>query len=150
MLRSYKICSLVLILLLTINISVAQDKRGIGLFPFENLSKENKYDWISFGFDYLLSNKLSNIAAYYVPEKNIINKALANAGFGARKIDGEMVYHVGKSAGINIGISGNYYTNGKNLTVNVSFVNAFNGSTIFSKEYQNTFNDMLLGALTLK
>jgi tetratricopeptide (TPR) repeat protein len=142
MLRSYKICSLVLILLLTVNISTAQDKRGIGLFPFENLSKEKKYEWISFGLDYLLSNKLSNIAAYYVPEKNIIDKALADAGYGSRKIDGEMVYHVGKSAGINIGISGNYYTNGKNLTVNVSFVNAFNGATIFSKEYQNKFDDM--------
>jgi tetratricopeptide (TPR) repeat protein len=142
MLRSSKICSLVLILLFSFNISSAQDKRGIGLFPFENLSKEKKYEWISFGFDYLLSNKLSNIAAYYVPEKNVINKALANAGYGKRKIDGEMVYHVGKSAGINIGISGTYYTNGTTLTVNVSFVNAFNGATIFSKEYNNSFSEM--------
>jgi tetratricopeptide (TPR) repeat protein len=142
MLRSYKICSLVLVLLLTFNISFAQDKRGIGLFPFENLSKEKKYEWISFGFDYLLSNKLSNIAAYYVPEKKIIDKALADAGYGQRKIDGEMVYHVGKAAGINIGITGNYYTNGKALTVNVNFINAFNGASIFSKEYKNNFNDM--------
>jgi tetratricopeptide (TPR) repeat protein len=142
MLRSYKICSLVLVLLLFFDISSAQDKRGIGLFPFENLSKEKKYEWISFGFDYLLSNKLSNIAAYYVPEKKIINKALADAGYGQRRIDGEMVYHVGKSAGINIGISGNYYTNGKNLNVNVSFINAFNGASIFSKEYTSSFGDM--------
>ena len=110
MLRSSKICSLVIIFLFSFNISSAQDKRGIGLFPFENLSKENKYEWISFGFDYLLSNKLSNISSYYVPEKNVINKALANAGYGEKKINGEMVYHVGKSAGINIGISGTYYT----------------------------------------
>jgi len=142
MLRSYKICSLVLVLLLVINNSSAQDKRGIGLFPFENLSKDEKYEWISFGFDYLLSNKLSNVAAYYVPEKKIIIKALADAGFGQRKIDGEMVYHVGKAAGVNIGISGNYYTNGNNLNVNVNFVNAFNGATIFSKEYKNSFSEM--------
>jgi tetratricopeptide (TPR) repeat protein len=142
MLRSYKICSLVLALLLVIDNSSAQDKRGIGLFPFENLSKDKKYEWISFGFDYLLSNKLSNIAAYYVPEKKIISKALAEAGFGQRKIDGEMVYHVGKTAGVNIGISGNYYTNGKSLNVNVNFVNAFNGATIFSKEYNKSYSDM--------
>jgi tetratricopeptide (TPR) repeat protein len=142
MLRSYKICSLVLVLFFSLNISSAQDKRGIGLFPFENLSKEKKYEWISFGFDYLLSNKLSNIAAYYVPEKKIINKALSDAGYGKRRIDGEMVYHVGKSAGINIGISGNYYTNGKTLIVNVSFINAFNGASIFSKEYKNSFSEM--------
>ena len=142
MLRSYKICSLVLILILLLSTSYAQDKRGIGLFPFENLSNDKKYDWISFGFEYLLSNKLSNIAAYYVPEKNIIQKALADAGYGKRKIDGEMVYHVGKSAGISIGISGTYNTNGSNLKVNVSFVNAFNGATIFSKEYNNNFNEI--------
>jgi len=122
MLRSYKNCSLVLVLLFSFNVSSAQDKRGIGLFPFENLSKEKKYDWITFGLDYLLSNKLSNIASYYVPEKKVINKALSSAGYGKRMIDGEMVYHVGKSAGINIGISGSYYTNGKQLNVNVSFI----------------------------
>jgi tetratricopeptide (TPR) repeat protein len=144
MLRSFKICSLVLVLLLSAHSSSAQEKRGIGLFPFENLSNEKKYDWISFGFGYLLSNKLSNVASYYVPEKKIISKALADAGYGARKIDGEMVYHVGKSAGINIGISGNYYTNGNNLTVNVNFVNAFNGATIFSKEYKNSFSEMFI------
>ena len=142
MLRSYKVCSLVLILILLLSTSYAQDKRGIGLFPFENLSNDKKYDWISFGFEYLLSNKLSNIAAYYVPEKNIIQKALVDAGYGKRKIDGEMVYHVGKSTGISIGISGTYNTNGSNLKVNVSFVNAFNGATIFSKEYNNNFNEI--------
>jgi tetratricopeptide (TPR) repeat protein len=143
MLRSYKISSLVLVLLFSLNISSAQDKRGIGLFPFENLSKEKKYEWISFGLDYLLSNKLSNIGAYYVPEKKIITKALVDAGNGNKsKIDGEMVYHVGKSAGINIGITGTYYTNGNTLTVNVSFVNAFNGATIFSKEYNNSYSEM--------
>jgi tetratricopeptide (TPR) repeat protein len=128
--------------MLLFNISSAQDKRGIGLFPFENLSNDQKYDWISFGFDYLLSNKLSNIAAYYVPEKNVIQKALANEGYGNQKVDGEMVYHVGKSTGINIGISGTYYTDGKSLRVNVNFINAFNGASIFSKEYNNSFSEM--------
>jgi len=92
--------------MLFFNFSSAQDKRGIGLFPFENLSNDQKYDWINFGFDYLLSNKLSNIAAYYVPEKNIIQKALVTAGYGKQKVDGEMVYHVGKATGISIGITG--------------------------------------------
>jgi len=128
--------------MLFFNFSSAQDKRGIGLFPFENLSNDQKYDWINFGFDYLLSNKLSNIAAYYVPEKNIIQKALVTAGYGKQKVDGEMVYHVGKATGISIGITGTYYTDGKSLRVNVSFINAFNGASIFSKEYNNNFSEM--------
>ena len=142
MLRSYKFICLTLTVLFSFNIVSAQDKRGIAIIPFENLSKQGKYDWISFGLEYLLSNKLSNIAAYYVPEQKIVRKALNTSGFGTRKVDGEMVYHVGKAVGINIGITGNYYTNGNTLNVNVNFINAFNGASIFSKEYQNNFSDL--------
>jgi tetratricopeptide (TPR) repeat protein len=144
MLRSVKLVCLFLSIIYAHNTLFAQDKRGIGLIPFENLSKKKKYDWISFGINYVLSNKLSNVAAYYVPEKNIIQKALDKSGFGSRKVDGEMVYHVGKTAGINIGITGNYYTNGNNLTINVNFINAFNGASIFSKEYNNSYNDLFV------
>jgi tetratricopeptide (TPR) repeat protein len=135
------ICTLIIIVLI-INPLFAQDKRGIGIFPFDNLSKQDKYNWISFGFEYLLSNKLSNIGAFYVPEKNIIAKALRDAGYPKEIINGEMVYHVGKSAGTNIGIIGNYHTNGSSLEINVNFINAFNGASIFSKRYANQLNDI--------
>ena len=142
MLRSYKFICLILIVLFSLNILSAQDKRGIAIIPFENLGKQQKYDWISFGLEHLLSNKLSNVASYYVPEQKIIRKALNEAGYNARKVDGEMVYHVGKAVGINIGITGNYHTNGNTLNVNVNFINAFNGASIFSKKYKNNFGDL--------
>ena len=140
--RSLKLFCLLLVILFSVNSVSAQGKRGIGLFPFENLGNQKKYNWISFGFHYLLSNKLSNIAAYYVPDKKIINKALSESGHGNRKIDGEMVYHVGKKAGINIGITGSYSTNGKTITVNIDFINAFNGANIFTKKYDNKFDEI--------
>jgi len=133
---------ILVIVVFFINPLSAQDKRGIGIFPFENLSKEGKYDWISFGVEYLLSNKLSNVAAFYVPEKNIIAKSMRDAGYPKEKINGEMVYHVGKSSGINIGITGNYHTNGTSLEVNVNFINAFNGASIFSKTYSSKMEDI--------
>ncbi|MCK5345360.1 MAG: hypothetical protein KAR20_18245, partial [Candidatus Heimdallarchaeota archaeon] len=80
-----------------------------------------------------LSNKLAHLSAYYIPDHNVIKKALIEAGWGQRKIDGQMVYHVGKSAGINVGITGNYSTNGNTINVNVNFINSFNGASIFSK-----------------
>ncbi len=53
-----------------------------------------------------------------------------------------MVYHVGKSSGINIGITGNYHTNGSTLEININFINAFNGASIFSKTYSNKLDDI--------
>jgi len=140
--RCVQLIFILVIVVFFINPLSAQEKRGIAIFPFENLSKAEKYDWISFGLEYLLSNKLSNVAAFYVPEKNIIAKEMRDAGYPKQKINGEMVYHVGKSSGINIGITGNYHTNGTSLEVNVSFINAFNGSSIFSKTYSNKMGDI--------
>ena len=74
--RCMQLIFILVIVVFFINPLSAQEKRGIGIFPFDNLSNAEKYDWISFGMEYLLSNKLSNAAAFYVPEKNIIAKAL--------------------------------------------------------------------------
>ncbi len=124
--------------------SVSAQKRNVGILPFENLKNDQKYDWISFGFQYLLSNKLAHLSAYYVPDHNVIKKALIEAGWGERKINGEMVYHIGKSAGINVGITGNYSTNGNTITVNIDFINAFNGASIFSKQYIKKNSELFL------
>jgi len=140
--RCMQLILTLLIIVFLLNPLGAQDKRGVGIFPFENFSKQEQYDWISFGLEYLLSNKLSNISAFYVPEKNILGKAMREAGYPREKINGEMVYHVGKSSGINIGIIGNYHTNGTSLEVNVNFINAFNGASIFSKTYSNQLKDI--------
>jgi tetratricopeptide (TPR) repeat protein len=131
------LCSLILL-----TDGYAQQKRSIGILPFDNLSNQKKYDWIGFGIEYLLFNKLSNISALYVPDQAITRKALAEIGYNSKPITGEMVYHIGKSTGINLGITGNYLTNGKAIEVNLSFINAFNGATIFSKKYQNNFNEL--------
>ena len=126
------------------NSAFAVEKRSVGILPFENLKNDKKHDWISFGFQYLLSNKLAHLSAYYVPDHNVIKKALIEAGWGQRKIDGQMVYHVGKSAGINVGITGNYSTNGNTINVNVNFINSFNGASIFSKQYTKKNSELFL------
>jgi tetratricopeptide (TPR) repeat protein len=138
----YRLLSVLICLLFLFNTSSAQEKRNIGILPFQNLTNQKKFDWIGFGIEYLLFNKLSNVSALYVPDQAIIKKALAEAGYTAKAIQGETVYHVGKATGINLGITGTYLTNGKGIEVNLSFINAFNGATIFSKKYQNNFNEL--------
>ena len=129
------------ILLLT-GTSYAADKRNVGILPFENLKNDAQSDWISFGFQYLLSNKLAHLSALYVPDNNVIKKALTDAGYNGRNINGEMVYHIGKSAGISIGITGSYSVSGNNINVNVDFINSFNGTSIFNKKFNNTISEM--------
>ncbi len=120
---------------------LANGKRNVGIMPFENLGN-SKYDWVGFGFEYLLDNKLSNISALYVPDKSIILKSLRKNGFGQKKIDGEMVYRVGKETGINIAITGAYEVNGKNIEVFISYINCFTGATINSKKYSKRIRDI--------
>ncbi|TFH00262.1 MAG: tetratricopeptide repeat protein [Calditrichales bacterium] len=142
MIRGHKLIHILLIFLTFSNIAFAQDKRGVGIFPLENFGNDQKFEWISFGISYLLSNKLSNISAYYVPEQRVIEKAIREAGYPGKKINGEMVYHVGKSSGINLGIVGNYNTNGRTIEVNIDFINAFNGASIFSKNYKKNYDQL--------
>ncbi len=138
----YHFLSLLLALLILSNTGMAVEKRNVGILPFENLKNDQKYEWINFGLQYLLSNKLANVAAYYVPDQSVIKKALAESGYASGKINGEMVYHVGRAAGINIGITGSYSTNGQNLIINFNIVNSFNGASILSKQYSKSLNDI--------
>ena len=136
----YFLLFLILIFLFS-NIALAE-KRNVGILPFENLTKKNQYDWIGFGLEYLLSNKLSNISAFYVPEQDIIRNALKEAGSKSGRITGDIVYRIGKSTGISIGITGNYATNGEKIDLNIDFINAFNGAAIFTKQYVNDLKDL--------
>lgn len=124
------------------NAAVAVEKRSIGILPFENLKNEQRYEWINFGLQYLLSNKLANVSAFYVPDQSIIKKVLAESAFSSGKINGDLVYRIGRETGINIGITGSYATNGQNLIINLNVVNSFNGASILSKQYSQTLNDI--------
>ena len=90
-------------------------KTSIGILPIENQTKKTRYDWIGFGIEYILYNKLSNISAFYVPEKQLIKEALDKSGYKNKELDGRLIYHIGKEALINIAIVGSYQTDGKDI-----------------------------------
>lgn len=110
--------------------------------PVENLRNNKRYNWIGFAFEYLLSNKLSNISSFYVPDQKIIQRAFREGGYSTEKIDGQIVYHIGKATGINVGFIITYSTDGKSIDVNVNFINSFTGASIFSKQYINKMEDL--------
>lgn len=133
---------LLFILLFLSKSGMAVEKRNVGILPFDNLKNDQKYEWINFGLQYLLSNKLANVSAFYVPDQSIIKKSLADNGYKSGQINGDLVYRVGRETGINIGITGSYSTNGQNLIINLNVVNSFNGASILSKQYSQTLNDI--------
>jgi tetratricopeptide (TPR) repeat protein len=135
---------LLIICCILFNALLANGKRNVGIFPFENLQGNSKYDWIGFGFEYLLNNKLANVSAFYVPEAQIIDRALKEAGYPKHKLDGELVYHVGRSTRIEIAITGGYRTDGKNIELFLSFINSFSGATILAKQYMNPLSDLFM------
>jgi len=137
-LRKYLI---IIIVIISFNSLFAQAKRSIGILPFENNSK-NKYDWVGFGIEYLLSTKLANISSYYVPGKKTILDALKKReALGAKKTS-EVIYQVGRETGINVAIVGEYKCDGTSLVFDVQFVNAFSGSVILTKNYNNKLSEL--------
>ncbi len=119
----------------------SQTKRNIGIIPFENTGK-SKFDWVGFGVEYLLSTKLSNISAYYVPQKKIIINALKKRGALNSKKNSEVIYQVGRETGINVAIVGVYSVSGKKFNLTIKLLNAFSGAEILSNSYSKNISNL--------
>lgn len=131
-------------LILTASLLFAQSKRKIGFIPFENEAKNPKYDWVSYGLEYLFLTKVSVLSSFYVPEKNIFKKSLTKSGFGSRPIDERMIYHIGKSSGVQVTVSGKYKVTGQTLQLEVVYSNAFNGSAILKSNHTKPLSDLFI------
>ncbi len=132
----------IILLLVAFSVVYAQDKRKIGLIPFENKTGDSRHEWVSSGLDYLLMNKLSVISGFYVPEKSLMRDALKEAGYGTRALDGRMSYHFGKASGAEVAITGSYTMNGQTLNLLVSYYNTFNGSLIITDSYNENISNL--------
>lgn len=132
----------IIILLLSISFCFAVDKRKIGLVPFENKTGKPGYEWVSYGLDYLLSNKLSVMSGFFVSEKAQFSKALREANFGQRPVDERMIYHIGKYSGVEVVLWGAYEVNGQNIKLEVVYSNAFNGTTILTSKFEEPLSNL--------
>ncbi len=132
----------ILILLIVLSGSLlAQDKRKIGLIPFTNEKPSAKYDWISYGLDYYLRNKLSVLSGFYVPNKKHFKKVLDEVGFGKGPLTERMIYHIGRYAKVEVTISGSYSVQGNKLILNVLYSNAYNGTPLLTSKIEKPLND---------
>ncbi len=133
---------IIIILLLSISFCFAVDKRKIGLVPFENITEKPGYEWVSYGLEYLLSNKLSVLSGFFVSEKDQFTEALNEANFGQRPVDERMIYHIGKYSGVEVVVWGAYETNGQSIKLEVVYGNGFNGTTILKSKYEEPLSNL--------
>ncbi len=133
--------NLILVVLILASSLLAQDKRKIGLIPFTNEQPNPKYDWISYGLDYYLRNKLSVLSGFYVPDKKQFKKVLKEVGFGKGPLTERMIYHIGKYGNVEVTVSGSYSVQGNMLTLNVLYSNAYNGTALLTSKIAKPLNE---------
>jgi tetratricopeptide (TPR) repeat protein len=138
-----KVAFVILINILLLSSIYSQNKRIIGIMPFENAGNK-KHDWVGFGIEYQLNIKLSNISAFYVPSKSMIINALKKRNALNSTINSEIVYQVGRETGINVAIVGVYKVFSNKVEVDLKFVNAFSGANIFTKTYSKGLNELFV------
>ncbi len=124
----------------------AQDKRRVGLIPFVNEKPSAKYDWISYGFEYYLRNKLSLLSGFYVPDKKQFKKVLDEVGFGKGPLTERMIYHIGKYGKVEVTISGTYQVQGNTLILNVLYSNAYTGQPLLTTTIKEPLSNFFSAA----
>jgi tetratricopeptide (TPR) repeat protein/TolB-like protein len=111
-----------------------QEKFKIGIIPLVNDSKQSDNDWLGFGLEYLLSNKLSHILAYKLADKDVVLKFTQS--------DSASVKVNGVEWTLDYSIDGHYDTHGDRLDVRLDIVKAYGGIRIASERYQRNKQDL--------
>jgi len=137
-----KIKIIAVLTLLSFSISFAEAKQNIGIIPFQNKMTNSGQDWVSYGFEYLLQNKLSVISGFYVHSTSQFQSALETTGFGSEAIDERFIYRLGKNAKVDLVINGVYEINASNLNLTVTYYSAFNGTVIQTKNYREPLSGL--------
>ncbi len=132
------------ILVFLFSISFAQDKRRIGLIPFENATGNSKYDWISYGLEYYLYSKLNTLSGFFVPDKKSFRQSLTKAGYGTKPLNEQMIFHIGKYSGVEVTVSGSFKMYGNTIELKVLYSNAFNGTELLSSTFSEPIGDFFI------
>jgi len=100
----------------------------VGIIPFENKSGNTEYDWVGFGFEYLLSGKFSNIPHYKLADRLVVQKFINS--------DSASVFVNGEEWSLNYSIGGGYTISNKMLEVDLAYVKPFVGTQLASEHYK--------------
>lgn len=129
----------------------AQDKRFLAILPFTN-SGDPEYAWIERGIEEILYDKLGNVEAVKLYERETILRVLRTVGIQAESdISTRSAFAVGKETGVDVLIAGTYAVAGGKLGIKFRAVSTYTGGNVFLSTFQGQVSDifsLLEGAIT--
>ncbi len=122
--------------------SDAQSKRIVGIMFFNNQSSITN-NWVGYGIEYLLYDKLKNVNAITVYEKETLNRVLKKVkAQNSRDLTARKIFSIGKFTGVELLFAGNYAVKNGRLAFNLKLYSTYTGNPVFDKTYTGDLNNI--------
>ncbi len=122
-----------LVALLSVTSLWANTRRIVGVVPFENTGTVSQ-KWMQRGIDEVFNNKLGELSAVSVFEKETLSRVLKNLEIAdAGVVDARRAFSIGKDTGIEVLVLGSYQMNGDRLSISMRLVSTYTGSPIYDE-----------------
>ena len=123
-----------LVLIFAVTAGWSNTRRVVGVVPFHNQGGATA-QWMQRGIDETFTNKLSEINAVSIFEKETLNRVLRDLDIRDSEIvDGRRAFSIGKDTGIEVLVLGGYNYTGDRLALNMRLVSTYTGSAIYEIE----------------
>lgn len=114
----------------------SQTDRTIGVLPIDNEGSAGDA-WLGKGMELLLEEKLGEMSAIAVYEKETLDRILRKLNVtGSKQVDPRMAFAIGKASGIEILFLGSYKLAGDALSARIRLVSTYTGSPIFEERLE--------------
>ena len=120
----------------------AQARRVVGVVFFKNKGKIS-HNWVAWGIEYLLYDKLKNINGVSVYEKETLNRVLKKLHIrNSADVDVRKAFTVGKFTGIEILFTGSYAVRARQIAMEFKVLSTYTGAPVFEKIYTGSLSQM--------
>ena len=120
----------------------AQDKRFLAILPFTN-NGDPAYAWIERGIEEILYDKLGNVEAVKLYERETILRVLKTVGIQTESdVSTRSAFAVGKETGVDVLIAGTYAVSGGKLGIKFRAVSTYTGVDVFLNTFQGQISDI--------
>ncbi len=131
------ICSILIIFLFSIaNFVFAQSDRTVGVLEFYNEGGSTGA-WLAKGVEKILYDKLGEINAISVYERETLSRVLKKSGIqSSNSVDSRVAFSIGKQTGCEVLYLGSYKLQNSQASVKFKMVSTYTGSPIFQENYE--------------
>jgi len=142
--KSLSIRSILIIFLFSlIHFVSAQSERTVGVLEFYNEGGSTSA-WLAKGIKEVIYDKLGEISAVSVYEKETLNRVLKKSGIHTSKsVDGKVAFSIGKQTGCEVLYLGSYKLQNNQVSVSFKMVSTYTGSPIFQDNYEGDLTGLL-------